>query len=199
MGFSTPTSRMNRIFTLATITAIFTGCLAAQDIRLASGDASMVLHQTLSDGGYSLTFEQAGRTMRTYAPEKPLSLEVNGERIDGGYANVSQENGTLVCQGVIISKHGTQFFFTDRFLAEKPGSFELRRNIAIQNENSEDQYFNSLFGIEADTNSSLQGHDFFVPGIWYKINFQTRMAGALAKNPADHFFFFREDRPGRSS
>ena len=132
--------------------------------------------------------------MRTYAPEKPLSLEVNGERIDGGYANVSQENGTLLCQGVITSKHGTQFLFTDRFLAEKPGSFELRRNIAIQNENSEDQYFNSLFGIEADTNSIFQGHDFFVPGIWYKTNFQTRMAGALAKNPADHYFLFREDR-----
>ena len=132
--------------------------------------------------------------MDTFAPGRPLSLEVNGVRIDGNYAKVSQENGILVCQGLVTTKHGTQFIFTDRFLAEKPGSFELRRNIVIQNENPADQFFNSLFGIVVREDSRLEDHEYFVPGIWYRTNFTNRMAGALAKNPGDHYFLFREDR-----
>ncbi|MES2924462.1 MAG: hypothetical protein V4819_23115 [Verrucomicrobiota bacterium] len=185
---------MSPIFPLAILAAMFT-VAGAQDIELASGDAQLHLRQgNPANPGYSLVIQHAGKVVRTYEPGKPLSLEVNGGRIDGTYQKASLENGTLTCQGVITSSHGTRFLITDRFLAEKPGAFELRRNIVIQNEKPEDRFFNSLFGIEVVANSKLVDHDFFVPGIWYKTNFTTRMAGALAKNPADHYFLFREDR-----
>lgn len=132
--------------------------------------------------------------MRTYSAGKPVSLEVNGERIDGCYSNVSLENGTLTCQGLIASKHGTQFLVTDRFAAGKPGSFELRRFITIQRENPADRFFNSLFGIEVAEKHAIGENEYFVPGVWYRTNFQSRMAGALAAHPDDPYFLFREDR-----
>jgi hypothetical protein len=93
---------------------------------------------------------------------------------------------------LITTGHGTRFVFTDRYLAEKPGAFELRRNVVIQNAAPEDRFFNSLFGIEAEANAGMADLAFFVPGVWYKTNFITRMAGALAKNPGDRYFLFRE-------
>ncbi|MES2439141.1 MAG: hypothetical protein V4584_08735 [Verrucomicrobiota bacterium] len=185
---------MSSHFRLAAFAVVFPFCLAAQDFGLSSGSARLRIKQSSSDPAYSLTFEDDGKILRTCTPEKPLSLEVNGERIDGCYSKVSEENGSLLCQGIVTSTHGTQFLFTDRFLAEKPGAFELRRDVAIRNENPADQFFNSFFGIEVREKSRLEDHEFFVPGIWYRTNFKTRMAGALAKNPADHHFLFREER-----
>jgi hypothetical protein len=194
MEFSRRPARMSPIFPLTILAALFT-LVGAKDIDLASGDVHLHLrHGDAVNPGYSLVFQHAGEPMQTYAPGKPLSLEVNGGRIDGTYQKASLENATLTCQGIITSSHGTRFLITDRILAEKPGVFELRRNIVIQNENPEDRFFNSLFGIEVAANSKLADHDFFVPGIWYKTNFTTRMAGSLAKDPADHCFLFREDR-----
>lgn len=169
--------------------------LGAQDIELSSGQARLRLKENPENHSHFLIFEDGGKILRTYEPNKPLSLEVNGGRLDGAYSKVSQEKkGMLVCQGVITTPHGTQFLFTDRFLAEQPGAFELRRNIVIQNASPADQFFNSLFGIEIAGNGPLEDSEFFVPGVWYRTNFKTQMAGALAKNPADHYFLFREDR-----
>lgn len=169
--------------------------LGAQDIQLSSGQTRLRLKENPENHSHFLIFEGGGKILRTYEPDKPLSLEVNGGRLDGAYSKVSQEkNGTLVCQGIITTPHGTQFLFTDRFLAEQPGAFELRRNIVIQNASPADQFFNSLFGIEITGNGPLEDSEFFVPGVWYRTNFKTQMAGALAKNPTDHYFLFREDR-----
>ncbi|GAA5129693.1 hypothetical protein JIN84_03680 [Luteolibacter yonseiensis] len=185
---------MNFLFRLVAF-ATLSAALHAQDAGLSSGQASLQLRQDPENRSYALTFTIGGKVLNTYAPDKPLSLDVNGERLDGGYAKVSQEkNDTLVCQGVITTPHGTRFLFTDRYLVEQPGAFELRRSIVIQNANRADQFFNSLFGIQVTENGPLEDSEFFVPGVWYRTNFKTRMAGALAKNPADHHFLFREDR-----
>jgi hypothetical protein len=185
---------MSFIFRLFLLTALFSP-LGAQDTELSSGQVLLRLRQDPGTHSYSLTFEEGGKTLHTYTPEKPLTLEVNGERMDGSYSKISQEkNGALVCQGIVTTPRGTQFVFTDRYLVEEPGAFELRRNIVIQNANPEDRFFNSFFGIQVTGNGSLEDSEFFVPGVWYRTNFETQMAGALAKNPSDHYFLFREDR-----
>ncbi len=71
--------------------------------------------------------------MCTYDPGKPLSLDVNGVRIDGIYRTASLEKGILPCEGIVTTGQGTRFVFTDRYLAEKPGTFELRRDVVILN------------------------------------------------------------------
>jgi hypothetical protein len=178
-----------------TVFVLLPSALIAQDAGLSSGQAQLQLKQDSGNGGYALTFINGGRILNTYTPGKPLSLEVNGDRLDGGYAKVSkEENGALVCQGLITTQHGSRFLFTDRYLAEQPGAFELRRSIVIRNADPADQFFNSLFGIQVTGNGLLEDSEFFVPGVWYRTNLKTRMAGALAKNPTDHYFFFREDR-----
>lgn len=185
---------MNFISRLAAFAMLLTS-LCAQDVELSSGQALLRLKHDPENRNYALTIANGGKVLHTYTPDKPLSLEVNGERLDGSYAKISQEkNGTLVCQGVITTPCGTQFLFTDRYLAEQPGAFELRRSVVIQNANPGDQFFNSLFGVQVTDKGALEDNEFFVPGVWYRTNFKTQMAGALAKNPADHFFLFREDR-----
>lgn len=181
-------------FRLALLVLSLPVALRAQDFGLTSGTSRLILKQDPADRGYSLTFEDEGKILRTCSPGKPLSLEVNGERVDGVYSKVTGEDGVLICQGAIVTGHGTRFLFTDRFLTEAPGSFELRRSVAIRNENPGDRFFNSLFGIEVREKSDLEDHEYFVPGVWYRTNFKTRMAGALAKDPNDHYFLFREDR-----
>lgn len=181
-------------FRLAALALFLPIALHAQDLGLTSGSSRLLLKQDPAGGGYSLTFEDDGKILRTSTPGKPLSLEVNGERIDGTYSTVTRQDDLLVCQGTLTTPHGSQFLFTDRFLVESPGAFELRRNVVIRNENPEDRFFNSLFGIEVREKSRLQDHAYFVPGVWYRTNFETKMAGALAKDPADHHFLFREDR-----
>lgn len=177
------------------LAALLTGGLGAQEGVLSSGDARLVLKRDPADGGYPLVFEQGGRSMTTYAPGKPLSLEVDGERIEGRYTKVSrEEDGALFCEGSLISKHGTRFLFADHYLVRHPGSFELQRSIAIKNPDPADHAFNSLFGIGISPESSLEDREYFVPGVWYRTNFKTLPGGGLAADPRDHYFLFREDR-----
>ncbi|RYD20464.1 MAG: hypothetical protein EOP88_14975 [Verrucomicrobiaceae bacterium] len=185
---------MSFSFRLAALALFLPVALHARDFGLSSGTSRLHLRQDAAGQSYSLTFEDDGKVLRTYSPDKPLSLEVNGERLDGSYSTVVEQDGMLVCEGTIATPHGTRFVFTDRFLSDKTGAFELRRNIVIRNESPEDRFFNSLFGIEVREKSLLQDHEYFVPGVWYRTNFETKMAGALAKNPEDDYFLFREDR-----
>ncbi|RYD48829.1 MAG: hypothetical protein EOP85_02805, partial [Verrucomicrobiaceae bacterium] len=185
---------MLSVVRLAAIILILPLTLSARDFALTSGGARLLLKQDPADNTYSLSFEDDGKALRTLAPDKPLSLQVNGKPLDGKYSTVSEEGGMLVCQGTVISPHGTRFIITDRFLIEEAGAFELRREVMIREGNEEDRFFNSLFGIEVREKSQLEDHEYFVPGIWYRTNFKTRMAGALAKHPGDHWFLFREDR-----
>jgi hypothetical protein len=70
----------------------------------------------------------------------------------------------------------------------------LRRFVQICRANPEDRYFNSIFGIEVEPRSTLQDHEYFVPGLWYRTNFKSGMRVALAADPGDQYFLFREDR-----
>jgi hypothetical protein len=97
------------------ILVLLTGRLLAQEMVIVSGDARLILSPDPAGDSHHLRFEHSGRSMRTYAPEKPLSLEVDGKRIDGTYATVSREDGMLVCQGTITTGIGSQFLFTDRY------------------------------------------------------------------------------------
>ncbi len=168
--------------------------LPAQETVLTSGESRLIVAPSPAGAGHHLVFEHAGRSMRTYEPEKPMSLEVNGQRVDGGYSKVANENGALVCQGDLTTGNGTRFQFTDRYLVGKSDSFELRRVITIRDASPKDQFFNSIFGIEVEPTSKLRDHDYFVPGVWYRTNFESAMRGALATHPDDRYFLFRGDR-----
>jgi len=195
--------RMKCLFPLlhiGCIAVLFAPHLSADDLRLPSGDAALIIHQEHAGGSYSspssysLSFQYAGKVMTTYTPEKPLTLDVNGTVVDGTYSTVSEADGILTCTGDIATPDGCRFRITDRFLAGKDTDFELRRTVAVMETGSGNGFLNSIFGVMVDPGESWDGQEMFVPGIWYKTNFQTKMPGVLAANPEDRFFFFREDR-----
>ncbi len=185
---------MHLLFRLAVLAALCPIPLAANDFLLPSGSATLRLREISPEGGGSLSFDYEGKSLDTCAAGKPLSLEVNGDRLDGAYAAVRQDGGKLLCAGTLTTPRGTEFVFTDAFRVSAPGSFELERNVEIRKASPEDRFFNSLFGIEIRAKCPLTDSECFVPGIWYRTNFQTPMAGALARYPGDHDFLFREDR-----
>lgn len=167
--------------------------LLARDPGLVSGPARLDLRET-SPGNHVLSFGFAGRTMDTTSPGKSVSLEVNGTPLEAPYSSVTLANDTLTCTATLSTENGSRFLVTDRFLPETSGAFELRRVVSVEAANPADKCFNSSFGLTVDSSEDLMTREFFVPGIWYKTNFRTKMNGVLATNPADRSFLFREDR-----
>ncbi|MES2475540.1 MAG: hypothetical protein V4640_07150 [Verrucomicrobiota bacterium] len=184
---------MKCLLFLALLAGPFTR-LAAGEIPLDSGKSRLSLIQSADGQSYTARFSFSDREIDTLTPGKPLSLEVDGTRLDAAYAEAVLENGGITCRGVILSEHGTRFHFTDRFTAETPGAFRLQRSVTITDASPKDHGFNSLFGVTGTSKSTLREREFFVPGIWYRSNFDTKMAGALAADPNDTHFLFREDR-----
>ncbi|MFC1737860.1 hypothetical protein ACFL1G_02285 [Planctomycetota bacterium] len=166
----------------------------ARHITLTSADAELILHKDQASQKYFISFEYHDRTFRTYDEQSPLTLELNGIRKKDAYLDYRLSASTLLCKGTITSENGTQFQFIDRYLPAENSSFELQRTVQIINPHEKDLYFNTVFGIELSARSTITTNDFFVPAIWYKTNFQTKMSGVLATDPNDNYFIFREDR-----
>jgi hypothetical protein len=98
------------------------------------------------------------------------------------------------CHGMVVGGQGSQFEFRDVFNPVSDSTFSLDRTVEIKSAVETDKSFNSLFGLEISRSAIVTEHDYFVPGIWYKTNFEVDMAGVLATNPQDNHFRFREDR-----
>jgi hypothetical protein len=193
-GHSLPPCKMNLRLSFAIAAMLAPASVHAQDFELSSGEVRLQLNRNPADRGYSLSFRHASRSVGTYSAGKPLSMKLNGERLDGSYSDVLLEDRILVCQGIIASENGTRFVFTDRFSADQPGSFEMSRDVEVRSASAKDVSFNTLFGLQVSPASTIDDFEFFVPGIWYRTNFKTKMAGELAVNPSDQYFLFREDR-----
>lgn len=137
---------------------------------------------------------QADANAKAFVIPAPLILEVNGARSEGRYEHVTLKDGALICQGTLRSRNGTRFIFLDRYRNASPGSFELSREVEVADAHSADLSFNTAFQVRFGQGAEFQAQEFFVPGVWYRTNFGPRIAGALASDPNDHVFVFREDR-----
>ena len=134
-----------------------------------------------------------------FLQDRPVAIEVidsmgTAAWLTGGYSGVAPHGGILVAEGRIQTRHGTVFRVTDTY-APLPGisAFTLTRHVKIEAASPEDTGFSSRFSLEPAVPTALSDCEFFVPGIWYKKNASVPPT-ALASHPADHFFFFREDR-----
>ena len=166
----------------------------AEEFELTSGDARLQLTKVPVGGNYSLSFGYGDHAMGSYDLSQPLSLRLSGAKYDGRYTFVSRDKDTITCEGVISPRDHTNFIFTDRYTVDQRGGFRLSRNVEIEGEDLETESFNTIFGVQASMTGSIRDFEFFVPGIWYRSNFDTKMPGVLAANPSDQYFFFREDR-----
>lgn len=164
---------------------------AAPLIEMKSGEA--LLRMRADDGiGYTVELSSGGSS---YCIPKPICLDLDGVRLEGVYASVVRSAGeVLLCDGSLRSNRGTRFHFQDRYRAVQDGAFELARVVQVSHSQMEDRGFNSAFCIELGMESPFLENEYFVPGIWYRTNFMSRVAGELASDSNDHDFIFREDR-----
>jgi hypothetical protein len=145
---------------------------------------------------YNLSFIFEGTPVALLDADYPVSLEVDSRSVSGRYSSCTRQDDRLVCQVVLQSPRGSQFAVSDTFIAKGSGIIELQRNLNVLKVAKGDNYFNSLFGFEVDSNNHhLLENEYFVPGVWYKANFTA--AGNIPANipqASDSLFYYREDR-----
>lgn len=178
---------------------MFVACLAifviageavAAEEWIDSQGARLIVHA--DDGRWlSLRCEPGGRT-QTIA--EPMVVDVDGDRIGGRYEQAVVKDGELRCEGSLRSRRGTTFIFRDRYRPTSRHAFDMEREVEVAEVNAGDTAFNSLFQIDLGREAAFGGHDYFVPGLWYRTNFSLPVAGLLASDPNDRYFLFREDR-----
>lgn len=122
-----------------------------------------------------------------------ITMEVNGETLNGYYSSVNEVQESLVCTARLKSNHGTLFHIKDVFTPDTENHFRMNRKVIIEKAGKEDDYFNSYFGLTLQRKTEIIDFEFFVPGIWYNNN-QFLRPDALSSDYNDNYFYFREDR-----
>ena len=159
--------------------------IQAQGSSLSSGTGRLDL---LPEGRAILTWSDGSQEL------DPMLLEVNGTKLRGCYEKILTGGGQLACEGELRGPHGTRFVFHDQYRAVAGDAFELTRSVEVREPQAGDISFNSAFGMRLGEEARFEEQEVFVPGIWYRGNFSTRIPGDLAASPNDTDYFFREDR-----
>ncbi|MDL2221808.1 hypothetical protein LJC35_04575 [Parabacteroides sp. OttesenSCG-928-N08] len=166
--------------------------LLADELRLDSGNSSLSFPSAPGKGYTVCLLADGERHLPINAPNA-LTLEVNGETLTGNYSSVKREGENIVCNAQLKTAHGTRFAIKDIYSTNESNLFTVSREVLISHCDARDQYFNSYFGWEIESATSLHDYEFFVPGIWYKDNLCLRPQ-AMASDYTDNYFYFREDR-----
>jgi len=163
-------------------------------ITLQSGNSKIDVNKTV-DNQYNLIFNYSGTQIPLIDSENPVYLEVNGLKLAGKYSTALLANDTLICSSILTTSNGSQFSVSDKYISADKDKFELKRQVVILKAVGTDRYFNSFFGFQVASNSKLTDNDFFIPGVWYKGNFDTDCnLPAGVPQSTDSIFYYREDR-----
>lgn len=142
----------------------------------------------LNSGAGRLDLLPEGRAILTWSNGSqeldPMLLEVNGTKLRGCYEKILTGGGQLACEGELRGPHGTRFVFHDQYRAVAGDAFELTRSVEVREPQAGDISFNSAFGMRLGEEARFEEQEVFVPGIWYRGNFSTRIPGDLAASPA---------------
>ncbi len=160
---------------------------------IKSGSNTLSLAGT-SKLGYGLVIKSQDNIYNSHKIGRPLMVMVDGIESYGIYNRFYQITDGIVCSGIMLAGKGSQFEFTDIYRPIGNSAFWLERTVEVKTALQIDNSFNSLFGLQISRSKVITDHDYFVPGIWYKSNFDTKMSGVLAADPRDQYFIFREDR-----
>jgi len=161
---------------------------------LQSENSEIVVNKTINNQ-YNLYFLFEKEQISTLDSENPIYLEVNSEKLVGKYSTVQLVHDTLFCKAVLTTNSGSQFSISDNYIALGNNKFELKRDIAILKASISGEYFNSFFGFQASNNGLLTDNEYFIPGVWYKGNFESdcHLPSGIPQS-TDSIFYYREDR-----
>jgi len=196
------------LFVLIILTAVQTGCRneknktsGREGPHLVSGNTLLVVEKNIKDGyGIALYFNREDTTIKRFAQPYPLEIHIteNGDTgfrwIQEGYSTVDYSRGNLYCNGTVMAQNGLIFDFTDTYsVYDDSCCFKMERNVTIRPPGDTTLGFASRFGLPTVSESTMQEHDFFAPGVWYGDNANVP-DHAIAGDYNDEYFFFRETR-----
>lgn len=146
------------------------------------------------DNKFSLSFVYKNTEYQTLATDYPVSLEIRAKALNNRYDTYTLNNKTLTCVANILTTRGSSIQVTDNYSISNNDEIDLDRKVQILSVATGDNYFNSLFGFQA-AYGALTNNDYFVPGVWYKGNFDaTANLPSHVPQATDTDFLYREDR-----
>jgi len=154
-----------------------------------------------SYGGYGIELDTTGTVGASFpfVQPSPLSVEVVNDHgyatwLNGDYSSVKITKVGIVATGRVESENGTGFLFADTYEKRvNDKAIVLCRIVTVQSPSVKDKGFSTRFSMPAHAKCDMSDFDFLVPGIWYKQNKHVPPY-ALASNPENKDFYFREDR-----
>ncbi len=161
-------------------------------VAIRSGGYELVLVK--AGRGYVVSFNGDGKVYDTYGKGKPLMVIVDGDEYYGVYNRYDRIGSDLICYGEVLSDNGSRFEVRDVYSVKRSSGFKLARELEVVKAGGGDKVFNSIYGVAITRDGELLANEYFMPGVWYRTNFEMQMAGVLAADASDKYFVVREDR-----
>ena len=169
--------------------------VSAQKKYTISSKNGLIQVDFIKEGdAYNMKFSFLNDSINNIDPDNPVYLEVRGKKLVGKYTSIENyNNDSVICLTTLTATYGSKFSIKDVYFSRNEG-IEVERTIDIVNANSKDNYFNSFFGFEVSTDS-LINNEYFIPGVWYKGNFDPLCnLPIFSPQSTDTIFYYREDR-----
>ncbi len=171
--------------------------LQAQKMSLISGDITLNAEKQ-KKGIYQVTFNAYGENLNGDIQKNQLAIVSTSDSTNYyvPYTSCTKKNDAILLGGSLQVDAGIRLNINDIFTSKGNGEFELSRTIEVANaHNSEGKGFSSSVGLNISSKDSLLENEYFIPGVWYRNNFEKD--GNLPShlpNATDQTFLYREDR-----
>lgn len=169
-----------------------------QEASLASGDVTLNVMRR-EDNTYTVTFSAYGKEFNAGTDMNPtLMIDVKTNTFYPAYTSYTKtENKVELAATLVTAPRTTTLQIKDIYTVKGNGEFDLARKVKVA-ELGNDPYeegFSSSFGLQFAPKGVLADNEYFIPGVWYKGNFEKEgnlppgIPGATDLN-----FLYREDR-----
>ena len=165
---------------------------------LPSGDVTLNVNQA-PDGTYTISVSAYGFEFNAGAERNPaLMIDAAIKTFYPAYTSFEKDGNVLTLKSRFTATPSTTVFdITDHITANGDGEFSLDRNVSVAElgDNPYSDGFYSSFGLQFSNADTLDEYDVFIPGVWYKANFE--QAGNLPAHlpqATDTEFCYRDDR-----
>lgn len=167
-----------------------------ENFTLEDGDVKAVF-QYVEGVGYAVSMVAAGEA---YISKPPVCLEVYARGMQMSewyklnYADAVLEGKSAICRASVITKAGSCFNVTDRYIADgSKSSVRLSRSVVVSKVKDEDRAFNSYVLLGSSVAARSDNYDYFIPSILYK-DASNLPPGAIGSNLSHEWILAREER-----
>jgi hypothetical protein len=171
---------------------------AAPIETLISGDVCLNVEAS-SSGGYVLTVNAYGHDFNSNTNYNPaVFVDATIKSFYPNYTSYTKQDNKLYLTSVFTaSPSTTKFEVSDVYTSCGEGEYSLSRSVKVLElgSNPYTDGFYTSFGLQFNPENSLDEYDVFIPGVWYKANFEE--AGNLPSSlpqASDNEFCYRDDR-----